>query len=77
MRLGAHSPKKSQVWMTQIVWYIAAHSYWGQDRPWQLQSLRAEAFPMVLVTVDKPGSASNSPTRVVPAICDPEILESI
>lgn len=62
--------------MTEIVWYMATHSYWGQDRPWQLQTLHAEAFPLVLVTVHKSCSASDLATRVSPATCDPEFLEA-
>lgn len=54
---------------------MATHSYWGQDRPWQLQTLHAEASQFVLVTVDKPGSAIDLLTWVLPARCDLEILE--
>lgn len=76
MRLGGNGPRETQLGMTEIVWYIAAHSYWGRDRPWQLWKLHAEAFPVVLVTVDKPGSASNLSTRVLPAMRDLEFLET-
>lgn len=62
--------------MTEIVRYIIAHSYWGRDRPWQLQTLHAEACPLVLVTVDTPCSASDLPAWVLPAIRDLEILET-
>lgn len=62
--------------MTEIVQYMVTHSYWGQDRPWQLQTLHAEAFPVVLVTFDKPGSTSGLPTRVLPAMRDLEVLET-
>lgn len=58
--------KYSQVGMTEIVWYMATYSYWGQDRPWQLQTLHAEACPLVLVTVDKPCSASDFGNTGIP-----------
>lgn len=46
--------------MTEVVWYMPHAFVLGvKTGLGKLQTLHAEAFPFVLVTVDRPGSASD------------------